>query len=359
MPGLMNKNLRIAIFGASSQVGSSVAFYLKHFTTHEPICFIRSKYSAVFFEISNIKTVAININDISKLRAELKNVDVVLDFSLPAADAFEMGRIIKQNLQGIIRAMPGHAIFIYMSSIMAYGMPSDDKFLKSYTFPRALYGFTKRKAEKAAATLGTNYAIPVYNFRLGQVHGFLQSVSESFRDKLSSAKVAYLDGNENDLTNTIFISSLAEAVIECGSGKVKPSTYTLISHPQWTLGELYKFYLSFFSLNTTINYKPKLSEKKRSIKRVLLTRVKKYRPLIETYILSLMPKTSIAIKGKYRVGEIAGEINSGEVSYLDYNLLGTPGLPMFENMKCSVNDILQNERAIENLYMKLIETNTK
>ena len=59
-----------------------------------------------------------------------------------------MLRIIKQNIDKIISATPPHAVFIYMSSIMAYGMPSGNKQLRSYIFPRALYGFIKRKGRK-------------------------------------------------------------------------------------------------------------------------------------------------------------------------------------------------------------------
>ena len=59
----VNKNLRIAILGASSQVGSSIAFYLKYFTQHEPICFIRSKYSSVFFGYGEYKMVCVDTTD--------------------------------------------------------------------------------------------------------------------------------------------------------------------------------------------------------------------------------------------------------------------------------------------------------
>lgn len=358
MPELNHKSLRIAILGASSQVGCSVAFYIRHFTPHEPICFIRSQYSAVFFEMANIKMVCIDTNDKQVLKNELKEVDVVLDFTLPAAEGFEMLKIIKQNIDKIISATPTHAVFIYMSSIMAYGMPSGNKRLRSYIFPRALYGFIKRRAERNVKFSGIKYNVPVYNFRLGQVHGFMQSVSESFTDKLSSVKVAYLNGEKTDLTNTIFISSLTEAIIACGFKQIKPSTYTLISFPQWTLYELYNFYLNRFSLQTNIIYQPKLIDKKNLIKKLFFKKIKQYRAFIETYILTKLSGTSIFLKGKYRVVEISAEINEDEISYIDHNLIGTPTLPVIKNLNCSYSEIFEKEQAMEKLYTILLTKHT-
>ena len=354
----VNKNLRIAILGASSQVGSSIAFYLKYFTQHEPICFIRSKYSSVFFDMANIKTIGVDIKDTQLLKKELKDVDVVLDFSLPSAEGFEMLRIIKQNIDKIISATPPHAVFIYMSSIMAYGMPSRNKQLRSYLFPRALYGFIKRKAEKNVRSSGAKYKVPVYNFRLGQVHGFMQSVSESFIDKLSSVKVAYLDGKETDLTNTIFISSLSEAIIACGLKQIKASTYTLISYPQWTLYELYNYYFTRFSLYTDIIYQPKLVDKRSLFGKLFFKKIKQYRAFIETYILTKLSSASIYLKGKYRVVEINAEINEDKISYIDQNVIGTPTLPIIKNLDCSISSILEKEKAMESVYITLLNKHT-
>ncbi len=49
-----------------------------------------------------------------------------------------------------------------------------------------------------------------------------------------------------------------------------------------------------------------------SIKTKVINRVMKYRPLIEIYILTKFPKASIALKGKYRTGEMANAANAGK-----------------------------------------------
>src|SRR5438045_5784245 len=143
----------------------------------------------------------------------------------------------------------------------------------------------------------------------------MQSVIESFVDKLSSVRVAYLDGKKTDLTNTIIISSLAEAIIACVSKQIKPSTYTLISYPQWTLYELYNYYLNRFSISTDIIYRPKRNHERNVIKKIFFRKIKQYRAFIETYILTKLSGASISLKGKYRMLEIQAEINENQISY--------------------------------------------
>ena len=205
---------------------------------------------------------------------------------------------------------------------------------------------------------GAKYNVPVYNFRLGQVHGFMQSVSESFIDKLSSVKVAYLDGKETDLTNTIFISSLSEAIIACGLKQIKASTYTLISYPQWTLYELYNYYFTRFSLHTDIIYQPKMVDKRNLFRKLFFKKIKQYRAFIETYILTKLSSASISLKGKYRVVEINAEINEDEISYIDHNLIGTPAIPVIKNLNCSISDILEKEQVMESVYITLLNKHT-
>jgi hypothetical protein len=87
----------------------------------------------------------------------------------------------------------------------------------------------REKAEKKCLKMGRSYGVRTYNFRLGQVHGFLQSVNTSFREKLLKNNIAYIDGGQDDLTNTVFISTVSEAIIKFCKGNETPGTYTLIS----------------------------------------------------------------------------------------------------------------------------------
>src|SRR4029077_6136704 len=141
---------------------------------------------------------------------------------------------------------------------------------------------------------------------LGQVHGFLQSVNTSFREKLHHNNIAFIDGKETDVTNTVFISSIAEAIIKFLKEDQNPGTYTLVSNPQWTLKQLYTYYVDFYNIPTTLQFvDPQPSIKKRFINiNSILSSLKKYSPLLETYVLMKIPSLSLKIKGKYRENEI-------------------------------------------------------
>ena len=108
--------------------------------------------------------------------------------------------------------------------------------------------YIKRTIEKFTTAQGKERGIRVYNFRLGQVHGFLQSVNGSFRKKLSESDLAVLDGNPDDPVNIIFIHPLCEAIVHCIEGRHRPGLYTLVSNPQWTLQELYEYYLNYYAV---------------------------------------------------------------------------------------------------------------
>lgn len=309
--------------------------------------------------MTNIKTIGVDIRDTVQLKESLKQQDLVLDFIYPTGQIFELPLLIKKNLENILSAVPSGATYIYMSSIHALGMPLDNKELRRYKFPWTSYGYIKKKAEKEVEALGRKHGVNTYNFRLGQVHGFMQSVSESFREKLSSAPIAYLNGNENDLTNTIFISSLADAVIKCANGEVECNIYTLIAHPQWTLAELYEYYKKFFGLKTQMVYQPQPLVKQKSLKFFVMGKLKKYRPLIESYVLLKMPDLSLKIKGRYRVNE-GGKLDMAEkVSYLDLNYVGTPPTALIKDLDCAVDSVYEKEKLMQEMYLKLIKENTK
>ena len=348
--------MKIGIIGSSSQVGSSVAYYLKKYTEVEVVCFIRSSYSKVFFDLLGIESSYLDMNNKSELEQKFSGCNTIVDFTYPAGEIFSIPKSIDIAMENIISALPKKTVYIYMSSIMAYGMPPAEKNIRTYFIPRSSYAFIKRRAEKKCLNAGAKYDVKTYNFRLGQVHGFLQSVNPSFREKLNQNDIAFIDGNENDLTNTVFINSVAEAIIKFSKATEVSGTYTLISNPQWTLSQLYNYYKEYYNIPAGLKFIPK----KRTCKNILNS-LKKYRPILETYILMNMPSLSIRIKGKYRENEMRQIRNSEHqnFAYLDYNLLGKPDRKMISNINSEYNTVFKLEKEMDHNYLELIHTNRK
>jgi len=355
--------MRIGIIGASSQVGSSIALYLKHFTAEEVICFIRSEYSGIFFELFGIGYERVDFTNVVELQQKLTGLDVVIDCSYPSGQLYAILPAIRNNFNAIIAAMPEKAVFIYMSSIMAFGMPPGESRLKHYNLPRSSYAYIKRKAEKEMEQLCKKYEKKGFVFRLSQVHGFLQSVNSSFREKLSSASVAFINGSPEDLTNTVFINSVCEAIIKCAKGEVSPGLYTLVSQPQWTLEQLYSYYTVNYDIDCSLQYFKAETRPapKKSLIAGLFGTLKKFRPLLETYVLMQSPKASIIFKGRYRQSEVIRTVNNGAAAMqaIDFNLLGPVPFSTISNISSSVSEVTAFEKKLETFYNKVITDNWK
>jgi nucleoside-diphosphate-sugar epimerase len=351
--------MRIGIIGASSQVGSSLSYYLK-LAGVEVICFTRSTYSEIFFDILGIRCEGVDLNDKEDLKKKFKGLDAVVDFTYPTGQIFSIKSSIRKNTDRIISSMPINAVYIYMSSIMAYGMPPEVKYIYDYLIPRSSYAYLKRYAEKVSKKIGKQFGVRVYNFRLGQVHGNLQSVNSSFRKKLLQNDRAYVDGTPDDLTNTIFVNSISEAILKCTRGVNKPGIYTLVSNPQWTLKELYDYYLEYYNLSTTLIYQPSKKKKSKFIFDYFFNMLKGYRSFLETNILINFPSAALRIKGSYRMSQTSSLIARwDDKQYIDFNLLGKPSLRVMELETSTVEKVKEEEHRFDTYYQDSVLANRK
>lgn len=351
--------MKIGIIGASSQVGSSVALYLKLMGYTNITCFLRSNYSNIFFEIFEIPSKQIDFNNQEALKQVLNEYDVIADFTYPVGQLFEIPKLIERNTNAITACMKKEASYIYMSSIMAYGTPIEDNYISNYIIPRSSYAFIKRKAENFVKRACSKNKIKPYIFRLGQVHGFLQSVSHSYKKNLSKQTEYLVNGNSDDKTNTIFISTICDAILKCAEQKVQPGLYTLVSQPQWTLKQIYEYYIEQYDIQCQVKFVPFLKpQKRKGIKEQVISILKSKRFLIENYLLINKPNLAIKLKGRYRVEELKATINFANTNSKDYNLLGKPLHTSVDNAQSNYELVKEIEQKTELTYNSIIKANT-
>jgi nucleoside-diphosphate-sugar epimerase len=346
----------IGILGASSQVGSSVALYLKNFPDVRVTGFIRSDYSKVYFDLFGIEYSRLDDHDEAALKSAFAICDVLLDFRYPAAQMHEILARSKQDIGKTLSAMKAGSAYFYMSSIMAYGMPDSQKWIAHYRFPRTSYSYIKREVEKFTVRTGRRHGIHIYNFRLGQVHGFLQSVNATFRKKLADTNIALIDGDRNDPVNTIFIHPLCEAIVNCAKGVHPPGLYTLVSEPQWTLFDLYDYYnREYCNGSVTLVFRP-AARQKRTVLQRLIGMAKPYRPLLETYLLMKLPSLAVSMKGRFRRNELTGQFDRvyDGMEYIDYNLLGISPFQRIPDLTSAPDAIRKREKDMEGYYQTVI-----
>src|SRR5207249_5808500 len=174
---------RVALLGANSQIATEVALFSTLADDLELIGFVRSDYSSAMLKLLGIEYSVLYYHRIDKSnRSLLASCDLIVDFSYPSVQTQEILPAIKHTIAAIMQCLRGGTQYAYMSSIAAFGMPPESSEIRRYLFPRNTYAFIKRRAERFVAALAKEKGTIPYIFRLGQVHGVLQSVSKYFAE---------------------------------------------------------------------------------------------------------------------------------------------------------------------------------
>jgi len=352
--------IKIAIIGGNSQVAAEVSLYLFHNKDIELVCFTRSEYSSVLFKLTSIKHDTIDFDDAAGVVRKLNQFDVVVDFSYPSVQTGNILQHIQKNIYAIIRGMRPGSAFIYMSSIMAFGMPENSYRIKDYRFPRSTYSFIKRKTERFVKSTCAKHEIKAFNLRLGQVHGVLQGISQNITESLAGDEI-FVNGSREDLTNTVFASSVGDAIVKCGMGSIPENTYALVSTEQWSLGELYQYYMEKCDLHPEIIYGADVNTGQKvhlSLGAYVKSKMAKYRGVLESYILFNLQFLAPYIKGYWRKKSVAIDLQQSQVNddkKISFHLLGeTPG-KIVPDINSQPAEILASENKIRTLLHSAVE----
>ncbi len=352
--------IKIGLLGANGQVGTEVAFHLSLKHDIDILCLIRSEYSAALFKLLAIPYKVVDYSDKKTLSQLLSSFDVVLDFSYTSGEVSDILKWIKKHVESVISGMRAHSKYFYMSSIMAYGVPNPADHLRNYLFPRTVYAYSKRCAESTARKMGNKYQVDIYNFRLGQVHGPLQMVTQLFISKLRTGKL-YVNGAPQSLTNTVFTHSISEAISKCIQGNVIPRTYTIVSFPQWTSEELFHFYENRYGFNAEIKYvgAARTGQFYLVSRFDALKKMRSLRDLVETYFLINCPSVAFRIKGCFRRKAAQGEISMMHPEDEIYPMLLGPvpevPAPTVPNIKSAIPETQKSMDHFETTLFKVID----
>lgn len=270
-----------------------------------PIC--RSELASVLLRRAGIKCRHGSISDPHAARALLTGCDLVADFSLPKGLATEIREAITTSVKNAVHEARSHTRYVYISSIMAYGMPYEwTARLKHYILPRTVYGAAKRFGERIARNETARVGRELWILRLGCVHGELQSITRSLLATIDERPAVVPPGE----STTVFVSTIAEALVSIARGEQMPGLYTLIADPPYSCAEIYAHYASRCGIaprfieersKDCVDLRTLLSVFKRAFIRVLLS----YREVIIAHILSRLPRLELYAKAMH-LKRIAG-----------------------------------------------------
>jgi hypothetical protein len=355
---------KVAILGGNGQVGTETAIYLSTLVGVAVVCLIRSEYSAALLRLVGVDYRVVDYSDISMLQQALSDCDVVADFRYPSGELVDILKESKKNIAAAIGSMKTGSRYVFMSSIMAFGMPDGASKVREHSVPRTSYSYIKRESERFALKMGKRAGMPVFLFRLGQVHGVLQGVSQEYVVAFSTGRVR-VNGAPGDPSITVFACSVGEALLRCTKDLV-PGLYTVVCSPQWTLAELHSYYQIRYKVKASVEYAP--VQPKSSIRCGLMSLVgalrsglMSQRGLLETYILLPFPVLFREFKGRYRVARARIEATGSPLNRatIIHSLLGRVPGETVKGIPASLDEVVAVEQRLERIIDAAIRRGEK
>jgi len=287
---------RVAILGANGQVGTEVSLRLRDVDGIEVVPVARNVSGSAFLRSNDMECRHGRISDPADARDLIGDCDVVVNLALsntaiPRVDR-DMNRQIVRTI--VAAAKPG-ALIVFASTMMVHapGM--------KFWFPDS-YGLEKLAAERMFRRLCARSDHPAFVFRLGHVMGEMQGITRKICGEIREGKVA-LPHRGLRASNTVFTAAIVEALVQIaraqGTQEPKPGTYDLITFPQWTWLEVYKYYAAQLGLPLELarpdhvhDRQPGLSTPGASLRR-LLHHLANHRTLAErlTFFLAFLPRS--------------------------------------------------------------------
>ncbi|MCX7177148.1 MAG: NAD(P)-dependent oxidoreductase [Proteobacteria bacterium] len=234
MGELIPTSMRVAILGANGQVGAELCLYLKVMGFCEPVAVTRSSNSNFFLSRAGIDCRSGDLASPQVAAKLLNDCDLIFDLALPnGRNLSETKRMLRARSTSIFSVARPSKGFVLASTTSVYRYSAELPFFRTY---RSMKLF----AERLSQSLGARHQVPVYVFRLGQVHGALQSCSDSLRRGiLTNTGAIHVPGQPS---NAIFVVEIAEAIRAVLFEQVTPDTYTVISQPARSFIELIESY---------------------------------------------------------------------------------------------------------------------
>jgi nucleoside-diphosphate-sugar epimerase len=232
---------RVAILGANGQVGAEVCLRLRQAPDIEVIAVARNVSGSAFLRCNDVECRHGRIGDPADAARLIDDCDVVVNFALSMTAIPRVDREVNRQIMNsvVAAAKPGAAI-VFASTIMVYAPAM------KFWLPDA-YGLEKWFAEKRFRRLARRSQHPCYVFRLGHVLGDLQNITRKICGEIADGPVA-LPQQGSTASNTVFTASIVEAIVRIARGQATPGTYDLITEPQWTWLDVYRYYAAQLNL---------------------------------------------------------------------------------------------------------------
>ena len=345
----------IGIIGANGQVGTEVCLFLNNWEDVRIIAVCRTKLGSAVLRAMGIECRHGSMKDVDVAKDILSDCDLVADFSLPKGAAEDIKSVYRTNITNTLENMPLQSKYVFISSLMAFGMKGSTEVFKNHWVPKTVYAATKRYGENLSFQLGKKRNIDVFVLRLGEVHGLLQTCSKSWRTFFENDYPTIIVPNKESYA--VFSYTIAEALVNIAKGKEKPDIYSLGSNPDWSYEELFTYLakkpvkVELAAIDRkSITWYPKL-------KNLVVTGLKNNKELAQAYLFKFLPGYEQKIKLKHWTSQIHAKetLYNNAFKHLQVIKGIAPGkrLSSISDSRVTMHDkVLLCEQVIGNLVRK-------
>lgn len=292
--------------------------FLRHWTGVEPVAICRSELASAVLRRLGVHCRVGNICKSEDAKRLVGDCDAVVDFSLPSGNFNEITASYDKIYSSVFSAIPREVPFILGSSQMAIGFSRFHRTIRYRWLSRTVYGATKRWAERRAKHYSKQSGSPLFVLRLAQVHGLIQSVSESFRNLIETGVRFQTPKGPSD---TVFCFTIAEAIVNITLGREKAGTYILDSNPTWTWPEVLSFLgkksINCIELSTDRSFGTLAIER---VKKLALSNLE----TIQAYVLRYFPELEMKLRIRKRCNILTHTVQALQ-NLKDHSLETVPG----------------------------------
>jgi nucleoside-diphosphate-sugar epimerase len=227
--------MRIAVLGANGQVGAELCLLLARQKKVEVVPVCRNKMGSAFLRFNGLACRHGDVADPEQASRLIGDCEVIANLALANLQNYREARDLHDHLIGNVARFSRHpGRHIYFSTMSVYG---DARMHERMVFP-SLYGQEKARCEKVAKAAGNKYGLDTVVFRLGHVCGELQGITREIRDQIARSPIPVPDLNR--ASNTVYVATIADAIVKVAAGTVASGTYDLMNKPQWSWKEVFE-----------------------------------------------------------------------------------------------------------------------
>lgn len=225
--------MRIVVVGANGQVASDVTRMLASLPRVEVRPVARTRGGSAFLRYQGIPVLHGDISDPEQAKCLLDGAGIVANFALASGNPAEALARNTAIIRQTFLSSPPDATVVFFSTLSVHGQ-YDEQGRRAQTF----YGKMKLKNEALVTTLAKDHRRKAYIFRLGQVAGEFQGITDLMRRDISAGPVLMIDPER--ASNITFTEMITEALLVIANGKPgPPGLYDLVNLPQWSWRDVY------------------------------------------------------------------------------------------------------------------------